>query len=111
MRQARHRCSWQSPQRADRRPVARRSADQRGAVAHRDRSGVRRRFPPHQLRHAHAVELLHEGIPLPLIQRQLGHSHLSTTGTYLQGIDTEEVISTIHARRAPMMNASAGLTL
>jgi hypothetical protein len=41
---------------------------------------------PHQLRHAHAVELLHEGIPLPLIQRQLGHSHLSTTGTYLQGI-------------------------
>jgi site-specific recombinase XerD len=49
------------------------------------RAGVRRRFAPHQLRHAHAVELLHEGIPLPLIQRQLGHSHLSTTGTYLQG--------------------------
>jgi hypothetical protein len=23
-------------------------------------------------------------IPLPLIRRQLGHSHLSTTGTYLQ---------------------------
>ena len=36
-------------------------------------AGVRRRFAPHQLRHAHAVELLHEGIPLPLIQRQLGH--------------------------------------
>jgi Phage integrase family len=53
----------------------------------------------HQLRHAHAVELLHERIPLPLIQRQLGHSHLSTTGTYLQGIDTEEIISTVHARR------------
>jgi hypothetical protein len=29
--------------------------------------GVRRRFAPHQVRHAHAVELLHEGIPLPLI--------------------------------------------
>jgi site-specific recombinase XerD len=43
-------------------------------------AGVRRRFAPHQLRHAHAVELLHEGISLPLIQRQLGHSHLSTTG-------------------------------
>ena len=55
--------------------------------------------------------LLHEGIPLPLIQRQLGHSHLSTTGTYLQGIDTEEIISTVHARRAPMMHASAGLAL
>jgi site-specific recombinase XerD len=31
----------------------------------------------------HAVELLHEGIALALIQRRLGHSHLSTTGTYL----------------------------
>jgi site-specific recombinase XerD len=75
------------------------------------KSGVRRRFAPHQLRHAHAVELMHEGIPLPLIQRQLGHSHLSTTGTYLQGINTEEIISTVHARRAPMMHASAGLAL
>lgn len=74
-------------------------------------AGVRRRLAPHQLRHAHAVELLHEGIPLPLIQRQLGHSHLSTTGTYLQGISSEEIISTVHARRAPMMHASAGLEL
>ena len=30
---------------------------------------------------------------------------------YLQGIDTEEIISTVHARRAPMMHASAGLAL
>ena len=74
-------------------------------------AGVRRRFAPHQLRHAHAVELLHEGIPLPLIQRQLGHSHLSTTGTYLEGINNEEIISTVHARRPPMMHASAGLAL
>ncbi|MGO9891292.1 MAG: tyrosine-type recombinase/integrase, partial [Solirubrobacteraceae bacterium] len=27
----------------------------------------------HQLRHAHAIEMAHEGIPLPIIQRQLGH--------------------------------------
>jgi site-specific recombinase XerD len=74
-------------------------------------AGVRGRFAPHQLRHAHAVELLHEGIPLPLIQRQLGHAYLSTTGTYLQGISSEEIISTVHARRAPMMHASAGLAL
>src|SRR6478672_8059602 len=32
------------------------------------KAGVRRRFAPRQLRHAHAVELMHEGIPLPLIQ-------------------------------------------
>jgi hypothetical protein len=54
---------------------------------------------------------MHEGIPLPLIQRQLGHSHLSTTGTYLEGINNEEIISTVHARRAPMMRASSGLAL
>jgi site-specific recombinase XerD len=52
-------------------------------------AGVRRRFAPHQLRHAHAVELLHEGIPLPLIQRQLGHSQLSTTGTYAPATNSQ----------------------
>ncbi len=74
-------------------------------------AGVRRRFAPHQLRHAHAVELLHEGIPLPLIQRQLGHAYLSTTGTYLQGISSEEIIGAVRSRTAPMMHASAGLEL
>jgi integrase/recombinase XerD len=74
-------------------------------------AGVRRRVAPHQLRHPHAMELLHEGIALPLIQRQLGHAYLSTTGTYLQGISSEEVISAVHARRAQMMHASAGLAL
>ena len=29
----------------------------------------------------------------------------------LQGIDTEEIIGTIRARRAPMMHVSAGLEL
>ena len=28
---------------------------------------VRRRFAPHQLRHAHAVEMAHEGVPLTVI--------------------------------------------
>jgi integrase len=36
-------------------------------------AGVRRRFAPHQLRHAHAIEMAHEGVPLVVIQRQLGH--------------------------------------
>jgi site-specific recombinase XerD len=38
-----------------------------------ERAGVRRRFAPHQLRHAHAVEMSREGVPLVVIQRQLGH--------------------------------------
>jgi hypothetical protein len=33
---------------------------------------------PHQLRHAHAVEMAREGIPLIVIQRQLGHSNLGS---------------------------------
>jgi site-specific recombinase XerD len=32
-------------------------------------AGVRRRFAPHQLRHAHAVEMSREGVPLLVIQR------------------------------------------
>jgi site-specific recombinase XerD len=48
---------------------------------------------------------------LNIIQRQLGHMNLGTTSIYLQGIDPEEIIATVHARRAPMMSASAGLGL
>jgi hypothetical protein len=49
-------------------------------------AGIRRRFAPHQLRHAHAVELAREGVALNVIQRQLGHANLGTTSIYLQGI-------------------------
>jgi integrase len=52
-----------------------------------------------------------EGVPLPVIQRQLGHAHLGVTSTYVQGIDTSEIIDTIRARRPPMIPASAGLRL
>jgi site-specific recombinase XerD len=74
-------------------------------------AGVRRRFAPHQLRHAHAVEMAHEGVPLIVIQRQLAHSNLSITSIYLQGIDNAEIIDTVHARRAPMIPVSATLRL
>ena len=36
-----------------------------------------------------------------MIQRQLGHVSLGTTAMYLQGIDTEEIIATVHSRRVP----------
>ena len=51
------------------------------------------------------------GIPLNVIQRQLGHTNLGVTSTYLQGIDNAEIINTIHQRRAPMIPATAGLRL
>jgi integrase len=72
-------------------------------------AGVRHRFAPHQLRHAHAIELAHEGVPLVVIQRQLGHANLGVTSIYLQGIDTSEIIATVHSRTAPVIPASAGL--
>lgn len=74
-------------------------------------AGLRRRFAPHQLRHAHAVEMAREGVPLNIIQRQLGHANLGITSIYLQGIDSGEIIEAVHSRRAPMISASAGLRL
>jgi len=74
-------------------------------------AGVRRRFAPHQLRHAHAIELAREGVPLNVIQRQLGHRNLGVTSIYLQGIDPDEIIQTVHSRRPPMIPASVGLLL
>jgi hypothetical protein len=59
----------------------------------------------------HAVEMAREGVPLIVIQRQLGHSNLGITSVYLQGIDSGEIIETVHARRAPMIPVSASLRL
>ena len=73
-------------------------------------AGVRRRFSPHQLRHAHAVEMSREGVPLQVIQRQLGHADLGITSVYLRGIDNTEIIHAVHERAAPMIPANARLT-
>lgn len=74
-------------------------------------AGVRRRFAPHQLRHAHAVELAREGVAINIIQRQLGHTDLGTTSNYLQGIDPSEIIDAVRSRRQATISATAGLTL
>jgi len=69
-------------------------------------AGVRRRFAPHQLRHAHAVEMSRQGISLLVIQRQLGHyADLAITSRYLRGIDNTEIIAAVHERPAPMIPA------
>jgi integrase len=87
--------------------AAARAELRRTAVA----AGVPRRFAPHQLRHAHAVEMAREGVPLVVIQRQLGHSNLGITSVYLQGIDNAEIIDSVHTRRAPMIPVSTSLRL
>ena len=73
------------------------------------RAGVRRRCAPHQLRHAHAVEMSREGVPLLVIQRQLGHADLAITSAYLRGIDNTEIVHAVHERPAPMIPATHGL--
>jgi integrase/recombinase XerD len=50
-----------------------------------------------------------EGVPLIVIQRQLGHSNLRITSVYVQGIESGEIIETVHARRAPMIPVSGSL--
>ena len=46
-----------------------------------------------------------------LIQRPLGHSNLRITSIYLQGIDSAEIIDTVHGRRAPMIRVGSSLQL
>ena len=45
---------------------------------------------PHGLRHGFGVHALMKDIPLPLLQRWMGHADLETTAIYLQVIGNEE---------------------
>ena len=47
------------------------------------------RVSPHWLRHSHASHALENGCPIHLVQKQLNHSNISTTGKYLHARPTE----------------------
>jgi hypothetical protein len=55
--------------------------------------------------------MAHEGVPLVVIQRQLGHAHLGIPSVSLQGIGSSEIISTVHGRSSPTISATAGLQM
>jgi site-specific recombinase XerD len=57
------------------------------------KAGIDKRVHPHALRHSHAAELAAEGVPVNVIQAQLGHSLLATTDTYLRHIAPSDVIA------------------
>lgn len=61
-------------------------------------AGITHRAHPHAFRHSMAVELVREGWPVPLISRQLGHSNIATTDTYLANLQPGEVIERARAR-------------
>lgn len=62
------------------------------------KAGIEKRVHPHGLRHTLAHELMMEGVPVPLIQRTLGHASLATTDRYLQAIAPADVIATMRDR-------------
>ena len=63
-----------------------------------DKAGITKRVHPHGLRHSLASELVRDGVPLNLIQRQLCHSNLATTSRYVESLHPGELIKAIQAR-------------
>jgi site-specific recombinase XerD len=62
------------------------------------RAGIDKRVHPHGLRHTHAFELSQEGVPLTIIQKQLGHNDLATTARYIDHLMPEQVVAAMQAR-------------
>jgi hypothetical protein len=72
---------------------------------------MRHRFAPHQLRHAHALELAREGVPLNIISASSAMPTSPRPRSTSRGSTPEEIITAVRMRRAPMMSASVGLRL
>jgi site-specific recombinase XerD len=62
------------------------------------RAGIKKRVHAHAFRHAFAFELVMEGVPLPIIQVQLGHVWATSTRVYIEHIAPIEVVARIRAR-------------
>jgi site-specific recombinase XerD len=63
-----------------------------------DKAGIEKRVHPHGLRHTHAAELAAEGLPVNLIQAQLGHASLAATDRYLRHIAPVQLIEAMRLR-------------
>jgi site-specific recombinase XerD len=62
------------------------------------KAAIEKRVHPHGLRHTHAYELMMEGVPVPIIQQQLGHSSLATTDRYVSHLAPVDLISHMQQR-------------
>jgi site-specific recombinase XerD len=62
------------------------------------KSGIEKRVHPHALRHSMAFDLMWEGVPVPLIQAQLGHASLATTQRFLDHLAPKDLVDTMQRR-------------
>ena len=62
------------------------------------KTGIEKRVHPHGLRHTMAFELMMEGVPVPVIQLQLGHASLATTDRYLSHLAPKDVVEAMQGR-------------
>ena len=62
------------------------------------RAEIHKRVHAHGLRHAHAAELVAEGVPVNVIQQQLGHASLATTDRYLRHIAPRQRVEAMRGR-------------
>ena len=63
-----------------------------------DKTGIDKRVHPHALRHSMAFDLMWEGVPVPLIQTQLGHASLATTQRYLDHLAPKDLVDVMQRR-------------
>lgn len=63
--------------------------------------GVEKRVHAHAFRHTNACELMREGAPMNLIQKQLGHANPSVTARYLNNVAPPELMELIQRRVLP----------
>jgi integrase/recombinase XerD len=63
------------------------------------KAGLEKRVHPHGLRHSHAAELVSEGVPVNVIQQQLGHASLAVTDRYLRHVAPAQVIALGRSRK------------
>jgi site-specific recombinase XerD len=62
------------------------------------KAGIAKRVHAHGLRHTMAFELANEGMPLHIIQQQLGHSSVATTDRYIKHLNPAVVVDAMKAR-------------
>ncbi len=64
-----------------------------------DRASLTKRIHPHGLRHSLAFAMAQQGIPMHVIQAQLGHASLAITDRYVRHLMPADVIAVMRDRK------------